>query len=155
SPRATSTTTTRSSTRCAATPARRRASTTTSSNAARTRGTRRARARTSSRSAPSPPTAHRSCPPMRRIAELALAGAVLAAAAITVGQETEEPEPETDGFWSEISHPHRARYADLIQQASALMQVADFPGAATLLEQAVKLDNGEPLGFYLLGVARE
>ena len=70
-------------------------------------------------------------------------------------QEAEEPEAsENDSFWSDISHPHRARYGELVQQAAGLLQANDPTAAAGLLDQAVKLDPGEPLGFYLLGLAR-
>jgi len=87
----------------------------------------------------------------RRGSLVALAALVCAVAA---AQDGDEPEVEGDAFWGEIAHPHRARYGELISQSAAFIQANDPGAAAALLDQAVKLDAGEPLGFYLLGIAR-
>jgi tetratricopeptide (TPR) repeat protein len=85
-------------------------------------------------------------------AALALAAALLAAAA--GAQEDEAPTEDKDDFWGHTAHPHRARYAELLAQASAFLHANAASDAEALLVQAVKLDPDEPVGFYQLATVR-
>ena len=83
--------------------------------------------------------------PKRRLGSLAFL--VLLA---TVARADDEPD---DSLWSDLAGARRGRAAELVLQASALIDA--FPrDAGILLEEALSLDARHPLAYYLLGVAR-
>src|SRR5262249_26368464 len=76
-------------------------------------------------------------------------------AAWAPGAQEEEASPgENRDFWGHAAHPHRARYAELLAQATAFLHANAPTDAEALLEQAVKLDPDEPVGFYQLAAVR-
>src|SRR5215471_16391014 len=83
----------------------------------------------------------------------ALVCAVAAAPLVAVADEGDDADVRSEGFWAEVAHPHRGQYAELISQGATFLQSNDPATASQFLEQAVKLDGTEPMGFYLLGVA--
>jgi tetratricopeptide (TPR) repeat protein len=58
-----------------------------------------------------------------------------------------------ESLWSDVAGTRRGRAAELVAQASAVVDA--YPrDAAILLEESIALDARRPLAYYLLGVAR-
>lgn len=78
----------------------------------------------------------------------------LAVASLLIVGMAQAQDRTDESFWAAVAHPQRSRHAQLVAEARGLLRASEAHDAAELLEEAVRIDSSDPLGFYFLGKAR-